>query len=423
MCGKLPKIVWILLGLLGEKSFCCFLEKSAKNAEDLEERLNMSQIVFRGYMSLPVFVTNNKKEHGIEHSAFDVLNVYKSEHELGFRQVNITFEGNDITLEDCADGPILDFIVFCKRREDIVSGLSLIKWSEKEEENIWKTLGWSNWSDWSSCSISCGSGIQRRTRRCFRKQCFGYNIEERQCNLFECNGLVNPLEIGKSKFFHPSKNSWQHYSDRPNAWNFKLDSYMWIPSPDMFPFVDGRWLPKQFALFVTLRTARGGEIQNNFGTVLSLRSKRRQDTYFSLEVAGPDIKIVLASSNGTDVIRIPMTMSDGLWHQVAIGLRNDSILDIYADCAWATTIVLGKSSIGIPGDSDLIIGYLFTGDIEQVSIASDATLVGLQCSKVKTSVADNKRSVLGERVSALTFFFFNFQKPLYRVPFDNQVAF
>lgn len=90
--------------------------------------------------------------------------------------------------------------------------------------------GWSNWSEWSHCSSSC-KGIQKRHRHClstqhnrpnqiskmrFRKStaraeisqmdksksaiitnvpkqhqqqlCDGYNIEQRDCNLFECIG-------------------------------------------------------------------------------------------------------------------------------------------------------------------------------------------------------------------------------------------
>lgn len=55
------------------------------------------------------------------------------------------------------------------------------------------------------------------------------------------------------------------------------------------------------------------------GTIFSLRSKSRQDTYLSLEVAGFDFKLVHATGNGTDVVRIPTTLADKQWHQIAIG--------------------------------------------------------------------------------------------------------
>lgn len=54
------------------------------------------------------------------------------------------------------------------------------------------------------------------------------------------------------------------------------------------------------------------------GTIFSLRSRRRQDTYLSLEVAGADLKLIHAAANGTDVVRIPASLNDGLWHQVAV---------------------------------------------------------------------------------------------------------
>lgn len=54
------------------------------------------------------------------------------------------------------------------------------------------------------------------------------------------------------------------------------------------------------------------------GTIFSLRSRRRQDTYLSLEVAGPDLKLIHAAENGTDVVRIPAELDDGHWHQIAI---------------------------------------------------------------------------------------------------------
>ena len=48
--------------------------------------------------------------------------------------------------------------------------------------------GFSFWSDWSSCSVSCGEGMQSRTRFCNSptpsyggKECFGNYVEERSC--------------------------------------------------------------------------------------------------------------------------------------------------------------------------------------------------------------------------------------------------
>ncbi|KAB0798187.1 hypothetical protein PPYR_09180 [Photinus pyralis] len=124
------------------------------------------------------------------------------------------------------------------------------------------------------------------------------------------------------------------------------------------------------------------------GTIFSLRSRRKQDTYLSLEIAGFDLKLVHATSNGTDVVRIPTTLDDKKWHQIAIGIRDDSVVESYIDCQWSRTDIIKQDSIDIPEDSDLIIGYLFSGDLEQMSIVSDPSMVSLQCSNLKTPIID-----------------------------------
>lgn len=86
----------------------------------------------------------------------------------------------------------------------------------RKQHDTYVRIGWSSWSEWSACSKSC-KGIQQRYRQCLTNQqnltststnktnsfmsaanarqrsqqlCNGYNIEQRQCNLFECKGKV-----------------------------------------------------------------------------------------------------------------------------------------------------------------------------------------------------------------------------------------
>lgn len=48
-------------------------------------------------------------------------------------------------------------------------------------------LGWSCWSDFTPCSISCGNGFQKRTRFCLNGQkCEGKNQEIISCNAKNC---------------------------------------------------------------------------------------------------------------------------------------------------------------------------------------------------------------------------------------------
>ncbi|CAG2242596.1 unnamed protein product [Mytilus edulis] len=53
---------------------------------------------------------------------------------------------------------------------------------------------WSNWSDYSICSVTCGEGIQTRSRMCLNpasnengQNCSGNNVDKRNCNTLNCS--------------------------------------------------------------------------------------------------------------------------------------------------------------------------------------------------------------------------------------------
>lgn len=55
--------------------------------------------------------------------------------------------------------------------------------------------GWSSWEAWSSCSVSCGVGVQSRSRKCSNpapygggKDCSGNSIESSTCDAGICVG-------------------------------------------------------------------------------------------------------------------------------------------------------------------------------------------------------------------------------------------
>ncbi|XP_019850969.1 PREDICTED: zinc metalloproteinase nas-14-like [Amphimedon queenslandica] len=56
---------------------------------------------------------------------------------------------------------------------------------------------WSDWNAWSGCSATCGGGRQSRTRTCQNgNSCSGSNIEYRDCNTQSCPGPVTWGEWG-----------------------------------------------------------------------------------------------------------------------------------------------------------------------------------------------------------------------------------
>jgi len=73
------------------------------------------------------------------------------------------------------------------------SSLFIFSSTEYEEEE---------WSDWSPCSVTCGQGIQERTRFCNNPPpanggllCEGPNVDSRKCQASLCPGAFLFMEI------------------------------------------------------------------------------------------------------------------------------------------------------------------------------------------------------------------------------------
>ncbi|XP_040571520.1 SCO-spondin isoform X2 [Lepeophtheirus salmonis] len=77
---------------------------------------------------------------------------------------------------------------------------------------------WGNWSHWSNCSPSCGKGVQRRKRQCIShrpnnnsKLCVGSRNQSRNCESNNC-----PIDYGFSEWTQWSKCSVDCIGDRGN---------------------------------------------------------------------------------------------------------------------------------------------------------------------------------------------------------------
>ena len=62
--------------------------------------------------------------------------------------------------------------------------------------------GFTDWSNWDTCSVTCGGGIQGRTRSCTNPapqyggaSCVGDVSSEQNCNTEECPSMINFIKL------------------------------------------------------------------------------------------------------------------------------------------------------------------------------------------------------------------------------------
>merc|ERR1712038_2101808 len=291
-----------------------------------------------------------------------------------------------------------------------------IEFSQETEVSILSSLGWHSWSDWGACSKSCNKGFQERRRLCnFNHEsasssdttntCPSYNIERRGCNIFPCSGAIDTLSIADEKYFKPSREDFRpptppsedDTAKTKHGWHFKSGSYLLLPFREAF----GKQFPSQYTVMLTIRPSKDlGD-----GVLFSLNAQESLEEYVSLEMRKGKLMLVhfdhkSSSSSGNNgkvgsrIIDIPATnLADGRWHSVAISIGNNgSSVRTYLDCIWIATQILHKNSLPTPAafKTDLVVGYMFRGDISQLTVTNSTDSVSGQCSSTTQLIRDSE---------------------------------
>ncbi|XP_065215848.1 uncharacterized protein LOC135842355 [Planococcus citri] len=395
------------------KEVNCNLQKSHEIT--VEDKAKLSPLVLHtlAVYTNPLNLTAQQSSASFSYSAhFWLISVYKGAEDVARyfqipdvddvaiynvhdRKVNVTgfYKPANDDIDSSCWKPVVSqkyYILFAEIKDggliaykDDQSG-AIVDWTEENEARVWRGLGWNDWSDWAACSATCGEGTQERRRYCSQSSCVGYNKERRRCNMFPCEGTIEPLATENQKYFHPSRSLWEKVPDRGSAWRIKPSYYLWLPAKEVaFPVAD---FQRHFALIVSVRVDPTVRTE---GTIFSLRSRSQPSTYLSLNLDGPDvIRLIQSTPNGTQSVAIPAAIADGHWHQLALGIQDNVSVRSYLDCRWVSTDILRSNSLSDTEDADLIIGYLFTGDLEHLILVPDSAAVVQQCSTSKISVLD-----------------------------------
>ncbi|KAH8360103.1 hypothetical protein KR093_010809, partial [Drosophila rubida] len=228
--------------------------------------------------------------------------------------------------------------------------------------------------------------------------CEGYNIEQRNCNSFECSDDISDL----LKFYKklPATATEEQSNDPPNSESAPSPAAefadlttafsMGAPSsstPSNMGYVRSWRNMLNFTLMITLRAKNDTK---NTSTIFSIRNITHN---LYLEACKDGLRLYLERDNTTEMLPVKFNLYDYRWHQVAISIQNGDFISIYVDCSWTNSFVVSKRLLTLPQDADVEIGRGFNGELQQLLVLPEHQ-ERLQCSNRRTSINEVKRYII-----------------------------
>ncbi|EDW59455.1 uncharacterized protein [Drosophila virilis] len=224
--------------------------------------------------------------------------------------------------------------------------------------------------------------------------CEGYNIEQRNCNSFECSDDISDLLKFYKKLPMPVAEELPtvaSYDNSPAEFSeLTTPVSVGVPSsstPANMGYIRSWRNMLNFTLMITLRAKNDTK---NASTLFSIRNGTHN---LYLEACKDGLRLYLERDNTTEMLPVKFNLYDYRWHQVAISIQNGDFISIYVDCLWTNSFVVSKRLFTLPLDADVEIGRGFNGELQQLLVLPEHQ-ERLQCSNKRTSINEVKRYII-----------------------------
>ncbi|XP_030374527.1 uncharacterized protein LOC115624077 [Scaptodrosophila lebanonensis] len=237
--------------------------------------------------------------------------------------------------------------------------------------------------------------------------CEGYNIEQRNCNSFECSDDISDLlkfykklpvfeelpPLATADYNSPLAVSIPPAdSSGSGAEALSFESLGVTPlqpssTPSNMGYIRNWRNALNFTLMITLRAKNDTK---NTATIFSIRNATHN---LYLEACKDGLRLYLERDNTTEMLPVKFNLYDYRWHQVAISIQNGDFISIYVDCSWTNSFVVSRRLYTLPLDADVEIGRGFNGELQQLLVLPEHQ-ERLQCSNKRTSINEVKRYII-----------------------------